>query len=172
MDPEGIFAIVTSVISRMTHDTKLKDLLPQHASQQPVQRSEAGSRSPSKATAAAQIERENAAKLVLAQNNPHLKSHRRKQSAQIQSPSKAAQSRESSLLAPSSPGNVSRATSGHVNGRALSGESALSKGNGIRQVVEGEDEINLGGELEHTKQLAEGLFERWVEGLRVRWPAV
>ena len=172
VDPEGIFAIMTSVISRMTNDPKLKDLLPQATSQIPPPRSEAGSRSPSKTIAAAQIERENAAKLVLAQNNPHLKSHRRRQSAQIQSPSKNRESRESSLLAPSSPGNLSRATSGDANGRALSGESALSKAHGIRQVVEEEDEIKLGGELEHTKQLAEGLFERWVEGLRVRWPAV
>jgi serine/threonine-protein kinase 24/25/MST4 len=32
--------------------------------------------------------------------------------------------------------------------------------------------IDLVGGLEHTRQLADVLFERWCEGLRVRWPAV
>ena len=42
--------------------------------------------------------------------------------------------------------------------------------------VDGEDEkdlmMGLVGGLEHTRQLADSLFERWCEGLRLRWPAV
>lgn len=68
-------------------------------------------------------------KLVLAQNNPHLKSHRRRQSEQLHVEQKG-----SPQLA-SMPGQ-------HVPG------------------------------MEHTKQLADVLYQRWSEGLRNRWPAI
>jgi len=68
-------------------------------------------------------------KLVLAQNNPHLKSHRRRQSS----------------LMPADDMWV-------------------------------EKQANLPGQLtpgmEHTKQLADVLYSKWVGGLRNRWPAL
>lgn len=68
-------------------------------------------------------------KLVLAQNNPHLKSHRRRQSSVVPinepMPEKL----------PNLPG----------------------------QVVPG---------MEHTKQLADVLYGKWVGGLKNRWPVV
>jgi len=69
-------------------------------------------------------------RLVLAQNNPHLKSHRRRQSAQIQAEVNLNSSQVTNL-----PGQ-------HVPG------------------------------MEHTKQLADVLYQRWSEGLRNRWPAI
>ena len=69
-------------------------------------------------------------KLVLAHNNPHLKSHKRRQSsvASLQQP---APDPYASLL----PG----------------------------QAVPG---------MEHTKQLADALFNKWVGGLQTRWSAM
>ncbi|KAK3059563.1 hypothetical protein LTS18_010537 [Coniosporium uncinatum] len=68
-------------------------------------------------------------KLVLAQNNPHLKSHRRRQSAMV------------------------------------------STGTGEKEQV---DERKMPGYvekgMEHQGVLADVLWGRWVEGLRVRWP--
>jgi serine/threonine-protein kinase 24/25/MST4 len=68
-------------------------------------------------------------KLVLAQNNPHLKSHRRRQSTQFQP-------------------NQSWA----ANNENLPGQHVLG--------------------MEHTKQIADVLYERWTAALRKRWPAV
>ncbi|PQE24222.1 hypothetical protein CJF31_00002446 [Rutstroemia sp. NJR-2017a BVV2] len=66
-------------------------------------------------------------KLILATNNPHLKSHHR---------------RKSSLL----------------------------------PEAEQKEKLNLPGQLvpgmEHTKQLADVLYDRWADGLRSRWPVV
>ena len=69
-------------------------------------------------------------KLVLAQNNPHLKSHRRRQS------------------------------------------SILSTTN----IAFSEKLLDLPGQItpgmEHTKQLADALYGKWVDGLKNRWPAI
>lgn len=68
-------------------------------------------------------------KLVLAQNNPHLKSHRRRQSEQTHADD-------------------------HWQGAGLNlpGQQVLG--------------------MEHTKQLADVLYDRWTAGLRSRWRAV
>ena len=63
-------------------------------------------------------------KLVLAQNNPHLRSHRRRQS------------------------------------------SVLS----IHE--DGLDAVMAQPGMEHTRQLADVLYNKWADGLRNRWPAV
>lgn len=138
----------------------------------------------------------NGAKLVLAQNNPHLKSHRRRQSAQASVGS--VKSRESSRAF----------TNSNNNGLANGGGSPLKKGinspanvgsprgtgrmrPNVKVAGAGSDLFDDGdgigenkdvdmmtmmdglvGGLDHTRQLADVLFERWCEGLRVRWPAV
>jgi serine/threonine-protein kinase 24/25/MST4 len=117
-----------------------------------------------------------AAKLVLAQNNPHLKSHRRRQSAQA-------------LLTKSR--EVSQSVSLLSRSPRKGSKESVSKGEGMMQRVSAEkksggrdeEDDEIGREmrrafgeksdgLEHTRLLSERLFERWVEGLRVRWPAV
>ena len=86
VDPEGLYHILRSTMEKMQNDSKLAQILPQQ-----VQKSESRSStvtshsppgtSPQKADARANVAA--AAKLVLAQNNPHLKSHRRRQSTQV-----------------------------------------------------------------------------------------
>lgn len=106
-DPEGLYHFMKLASEKMQGDSKLAAMLP---TSQPT--------TPQKP------------KLVLAQNNPHLKSHRRRQSAQV--------TRED---APWSPPQLER-----MPGQAVVG-------------------------MEHTKQLADVLYERWCEGLRNRWPS-
>ncbi|QGA16516.1 hypothetical protein EYB26_004183 [Talaromyces marneffei] len=107
VDPEGLYHILKLSNEKMRADSKLSALLPEPTPTTPQKQ-----------------------KLVLAQNNPHLKSHRRRQSEQIQIEQKG-----SPQLSSSMPGQ-------HVPG------------------------------MEHTKQLADVLYQRWSEGLRNRWPAI
>ncbi|GAM36339.1 hypothetical protein TCE0_018f05353 [Talaromyces pinophilus] len=107
VDPEGLYHILKLSNEKMRADSKLSALLPEPTPTTPQKQ-----------------------KLVLAQNNPHLKSHRRRQSEQIQVEQKG-----SPQLSSSMPGQ-------HVPG------------------------------MEHTKQLADVLYQRWSEGLRNRWPAI
>ena len=131
----------------------------------------------------------NAAKLVLAQNNPHLKSHRRRQSALgVMESSSRGGSREASrqgsfiggdMPFPSTSNTNINTNLGAARERAglenispedlellklMPGQSLLKERAGVRL------EMGPGGGLEHTRTLAEALFERWCEGLRVRWP--
>ncbi|KAI9665595.1 MAG: hypothetical protein M1829_005675 [Trizodia sp. TS-e1964] len=104
VDPEGEYHLLKLIIEKAQSDPKLAALL------QPC-----GPVTPSKP------------KLVLAQNNPHLKSHRRRQSLQV--------SDDGWNIKPSNlPGS-------YVPG------------------------------MEHTKQLADVLYGRWIEGMKNRWPA-
>ncbi|RAO68586.1 uncharacterized protein BHQ10_004598 [Talaromyces amestolkiae] len=107
VDPEGLYHILKLSNEKMRADSKLSALLPEPTPTTPQKQ-----------------------KLVLAQNNPHLKSHRRRQSEQIQ-----VEHIGSPQLSSSMPGQ-------HVPG------------------------------MEHTKQLADVLYQRWSEGLRNRWPAI
>jgi serine/threonine-protein kinase 24/25/MST4 len=75
VDPEGVYHILKATIEKMQSDSKLAQLLPSIPHSQPSTINNPP-KTPQKSGAAA-------AKLVLAQNNPHLKSHRRRQSAQI-----------------------------------------------------------------------------------------
>ncbi|OKL64546.1 hypothetical protein UA08_00487 [Talaromyces atroroseus] len=106
IDPEGLYHILKLSNEKMRADSKLAAMLPEPAQTTPQK-----------------------PKLVLAQNNPHLKSHRRRQSEQLQMEQK------SSPQLANMPGQ-------HVPG------------------------------MEHTKQLADVLYQRWSEGLRNRWPAI
>ncbi len=190
VDPDGVYHIMSAVIAKMKVDDTLRSMLPQPepaftttSSQNPPQSPQKASNhtqpepSPSKTTTANESRQVTpstptkppasaAAKLVLAQNNPHLKSHRRRQSTQ------AIVSQSSSQL---NSRNVSTAIDSPLRGS--SAEEKRRAGSGARD-SEGQDDDEkemmkglLGG-LEHTRQLGESLFERWCEGLRVRWPAV
>ena len=66
---------------------------------------------------------------MLAQNNPHLKSHKRRQSS------------------------VLSTTQDLLDDEHLPGQAAAPG-------------------MEHTAQLADVLYNKWVDGLRNRWPAV
>jgi serine/threonine-protein kinase 24/25/MST4 len=77
------------------------------------------------------------AKLILASNNPHLKSHRRRQST-MGTPEPADRERDKEKMA----------FEAKMPGR----------------------EAQPG--MEHTKQLSDVLYGRWLDGLRLRWPAV
>ena len=68
-DPEGIYHVVQLMIEKLQSDPKLASMLPTFSTSKP----DSDPTTPQKPT-----------KLVLAQNNPHLKSHKRRQSAQIQ----------------------------------------------------------------------------------------
>ncbi|KAK5211741.1 hypothetical protein LTR41_003202 [Exophiala xenobiotica] len=141
-----------------------------------------------RAQSQAQAQAQAAQKLVLAQNNPHLKSHRRRQSAQVQVGGKqgsgsgsGSRSRETSsgsafvLNGANSNSNSSPLKNNHTQGQG-EGEGEREKEKEEEKEKEKEKErdmmIDLVGGLEHTRQLADVLFERWCEGLRVRWPAV
>lgn len=78
VDPEGVYHILKATLEKMHSDSKLGQLLPSTPQSQPSTIN-SQSKPPQNAGAGA-----GAAKLVLAQNNPHLKSHRRRQSAQLQ----------------------------------------------------------------------------------------
>jgi serine/threonine-protein kinase 24/25/MST4 len=115
IDPEGEYQLLKLMLDKVQSDSKLSSLLsppksslrdgtPQGTPQKP------------------------AAKLVLAQNNPHLRSHRRRQSSMM-------------------PDGDYREKLSNLPGQAVPG-------------------------MEHTKQLADVLYERWADGLRSRWPAV
>lgn len=69
VDPEGQYQLLKLLIDKAHKDPKLASLLPA-AKQQPASPQASPQKSP--------------AKLVLAQNNPHLKSHRRRQSSMLE----------------------------------------------------------------------------------------
>ena len=176
VDPEGLYAIMTAVFARAKGDEKLKELLPKVETQVPsvpvkspsnsqpstASNSLRGGNSPEKAKI-------NAAKLVMAQNNPHLKSHRRRQSAVIPSSSR----NSSQVWSPSSSSSRSPSKE-NAQARSPSKEKRAGRGNEELSVEEDEmlREMKLQGSLDHTRQLADVLFERWCEGMRGRWPQV
>ena len=105
-DPEGVYVILRLVMQKLQRDEKL-DLLPRVPQPNTPQNP----------------------KLMLAQSNPHLKSHRRRQSS-IKVAEEAGLDKPSEL-----PG----------------------------QLVPG---------MDHTKQLADVLYSKWVDSLKNRWPNV
>ena len=164
VDPEGVYHIITSIFQRTKQDSKLKELLPlaEIPTESPsTSQPSTASNSISSKDSPAKI---NAAKLVMAQNNPHLKSHRRRQSAV---PSTTTSRESSQVWSPST--SASRSPS-KEDARSPSKEKQRT------QIESEEDsmlkEMRLQGGMEHTRQLADVLFERWCEGMRVRWPQV
>lgn len=184
VDPDGMYHIMRGIVDKMQNDKDLTTLLPASSSvdslaqpgnqHQPLPEPtnhhpplEKDGSSPAQSQPLSQAITANAsrqvtpltptgkgnmgAKLVLAQNNPHLKSHRRRQSAHAA----IVKSRETSQVFSPSPEKNRKS--------GLSQEDAELE----RDMFKG-----FQGGLEHNRQLADSLFERWCEGLRVRWPAV
>ncbi|KAK4944396.1 hypothetical protein LTR10_016282 [Elasticomyces elasticus] len=143
VDPDGMYHVMRSILSKMKEDDTLKTILPQ----QQMDSLKGTPRNVSANVSRQVTPSTPRTKLVLAQNNPHLKSHRRRQSAQA-------------------------VGTARVKSRDASGASPVKKTGMVDR--EDDDEIMRAftGGLEHTRQLADVLFERWCEGLRVRWPAV
>ncbi|KAF2203802.1 Pkinase-domain-containing protein [Delitschia confertaspora ATCC 74209] len=81
-------------------------------------------------------------RLVLAQNNPHLKSHRRRQSALV--------------------GPTGGPTGGGIGGEKFEWKDGVEGRNLPGQPVE--------RGMEHQGMLADVLYGRWIEGLKGRWP--
>ncbi|KAI0393421.1 Pkinase-domain-containing protein [Xylariaceae sp. FL0594] len=84
-------------------------------------------------------------KLVLASNNPHLKSHKRRQSAAIVGVN----------------GSPEKLQSSRQERDAEKAAAALEARFPGREARPG---------MEHCKQLSDVLYSRWVDGLRLRWP--
>ncbi|ETN36683.1 uncharacterized protein HMPREF1541_08961 [Cyphellophora europaea CBS 101466] len=215
-DPEGMYAIMSAIFSRVKEDKKMMTLIPPLAamSQAPsllasrvssvASTASTTSTSPKKepfrgpgsrlSTPLASPTKPSSSKLVMAQNNPHLQSHHRRQSTQSHiktstpsTPTSPAPSRSPSKgVAPSpsrSPSKVSALSKEEVlkrrGSRLESPTKARADDAAERARKEREartqaeiDAIKVGGQLDHTKLLAEGMFSRWCEGVAVRWAGV
>lgn len=132
-DPEGLYHILKLSMERLQRYLPYIIPTPSHPSSNlPTSDPKLAPMLPTSAPSTPQNQKP---KLVLAQNNPHLKSHRRRQSTQVTTDTSS-----SSIWSP--PPSKMDLPGQHVPG------------------------------MEHTKQLADVLYERWTEGLRNRWPGV
>lgn len=140
VDPEGAYHLVQNLVSNMAQDGKLNSAFLGQVSSKgasvgtpqgtaPSKNGSTPAPAPAPAAAPAPAQPPSPTKLVLASNNPHLKSHRRRQA--IATPEPKPEKEEAKY-----PG---------------------------RDAVPG---------MEHCRQLSDVLYSRWIEGLRVRWPAV
>lgn len=173
LDPEGLYHIVTGAVQRMHADDKMKGLLPaeSRASSEEVGAHTAARRDCSRDDKRASPQKASgggpggmAAKLVLAQNNPHLKSHRRRQSTQAPiQPRDAHAAGEESPMG-SSPRSGSAATPEAKKGAKQSREEERA----MTALMPGSQPEDVRG-MEHVAMLGNVLFERWCEGLRGRW---
>ncbi|ERF68474.1 hypothetical protein EPUS_05613 [Endocarpon pusillum Z07020] len=172
VDPEALLQVFGGIMRRVGRDERLRDLLEDdtgRTSPQQVSASGAGA----------------GAKLVLAQNNPHLKSHhRRRQSAIVQGQSHAEQQKfagvgqraEIMSKDPSSARSFGKGREGKVT-RGEDEEEKEDKERGIdleqmKELRPGREEESENGNtkgMEHVTLLGDVLFERWCEGLRARW---
>lgn len=149
-DPEGLYHIMQHIVRKMEQDPKLKEMLPkaeaEHGSREVSMLNEDSGtvqRTPSKipkATRNDDMTNVSPPKLVLAQNNPHLKSHRRRQSAQVLS------RQNSQVFTPQSAKDME--------------EKELDK------LIKGS------ATLPHVSAMESCMYDRWLDGLRVRWPAM
>jgi len=150
-DPEGLYHIMQGIVRKMEEDSKLREMLPQQRKlssfrkvSQPLEDSGTVQRTPSKPPKVPKHdEARNASptKLVLAQNNPHLKSHRRRQSTQV----------------------VSRETSQVISPKITKNDTAETE---LDKLIKGS------GALPHVSAMESCMYDRWLDGLRVRWPAL
>ena len=127
VDPEGAYHLMNSLVASMAQDKKLNGAF----LNQPV------SKIPDDGTPQGTVIVKSSApvspaKLILSSSNPHLKSHRRRQT---ESPGAIELDREKALLESKYPGREPRSG------------------------------------MEHCKQLSDVLYNRWADGLRIRWPA-
>ncbi|KAF7548950.1 hypothetical protein G7046_g8498 [Stylonectria norvegica] len=132
VDPEGAYHLMTNLIASMAQDNKLNTaFLRQPVQKIPDDGTPQGTVIVKSSTPSAGSPR----KLVLASNNPHLRSHRRRHS-EVPNLKEKNLDRERALLEAKYPGQEARSG------------------------------------MEHCKQLSDVLYSRWVDGLRIRWPAV
>jgi serine/threonine-protein kinase 24/25/MST4 len=168
-DAEGLYHIMTGVVQRMEVDDKLRALLPA-ASDKGLEEVGAGTVARSSREEGVISQKPSgggpgaaAAKLVLAQNNPHLKSHRRRQSTQIQIQPRGANATGEETAFSSSPRPGSAAAEAKKEAQESREEERAMKAlmpGGQLESVKG---------MEHMGMLGNVLFERWCEGLRGRW---
>ncbi|KAF7503338.1 hypothetical protein GJ744_003981 [Endocarpon pusillum] len=141
VDPEALLQVFSGIVRRVGRDERLRDLL----------ENETGRTSPQKVSASGAGA---GAKLVLAQNNPHLKSHHRR--------------RQSAIVTKGREGKVTR-------GENEEEKEEKERGNDLEQMKDlrpGREEESENGNtkgMEHVTLLGDVLFERWCEGLRARW---
>lgn len=129
VDPEGAYHLVQNLVSGVREDGRLNAaLLGQKGASAGTPQGTVLIKTPA-AAPPPPAQPVSPTKLVLASNNPHLKSHRRRQEAATPE---------------------------------LEGEGEEAKYPG-RDAVPG---------MEHCRQLSDVLYSRWMEGLRMRWPAV
>ncbi|CAI6100283.1 unnamed protein product [Clonostachys chloroleuca] len=129
VDPEGAYHLVNNLLTSMSQDKKLNGALLDKPSRKiPDDGTPQGTVIIKSSTPMT-----SPTKLVLSSNNPHLKSHRRRQG---ESPaSEGFNEKEQSIIESKYPGREMRSG------------------------------------MEHCKQLSDVLYNRWAEGLRIRWPA-
>ncbi|KAI1215079.1 Pkinase-domain-containing protein [Annulohypoxylon truncatum] len=147
VDPEGAYHLLRNLNANIQHDSKLSNAFLKHTSSDTVKEYDnttpqgtviIKSQTPSH-------QNQSPAKLVLASNNPHLKSHKRRQSS-------------ITVAGNGSPGKSSQ--------RDRDRERDLEK---IALQAKFPGQPAQPG-MEHCKQLSDVLFGRWVDGLRQRWP--
>ncbi|KAH7363105.1 kinase-like domain-containing protein [Plectosphaerella cucumerina] len=133
VDPEGAYHLLRNLMSAVSQDSKLSNaFLPQQSIKMtPSEGTPQGTVIIKRDATPAAV---SPTKLVMASNNPHLKSHRRRNSDWAV-PDQAREA-EKAVLDAKFPG-----------GEARPG-------------------------MEHCKQLSDVLYDRWVHGLKRRWPAV
>ncbi|KAI8952508.1 kinase-like domain-containing protein [Xylaria longipes] len=147
VDPEGAYHLFRNLNSTIAQDNKLSNafLQSQGSVREPIEsdnlqgtviiKSAPANPSPSSLPPSP-------TKLVLAANNPHLKSHRRRQSAALVN---------AGAGSPEKAGRPERDAE----------KAALQAKYPSREPQPG---------MEHCKQLSDVLYSRWVDGLRLRWP--
>lgn len=129
VDPEGAYHMMTNLVTAMSQDKKLNTaFLNQPVSKVPDDGTPQGTVIIKSSTPASG----SPSKLILSSNNPHLKSHRRRQG---ESPGPTDSDKERSPLEAKYPGHAPQSG------------------------------------MEHCRQLSDVLYNRWSEGLRIRWPA-
>ncbi|CAH0053263.1 unnamed protein product [Clonostachys solani] len=129
VDPEGAYHLVNNLLTSMSQDKKLNGALLDKPSRKiPDDGTPQGTVIIKSSTPMT-----SPTKLVLSSNNPHLKSHRRRQ------------------------------------GESPAPESFNEKDQSIIETKYPGREMRSG--MEHCKQLSDVLYNRWAEGLRIRWPA-
>ncbi|KAI1138813.1 Pkinase-domain-containing protein [Hypoxylon sp. FL0543] len=148
VDPEGAYHLLRNLNSAISQDTKLSKAFLQSpegsikgfdtSTPQGTVIIKSQQQTPSN-----QSQNHSPTKLVMAANNPHLKSHRRRQDS----------------LAVNSAGSPEK-----VSNRDRDPEKAA-----LQAKFPGRD-AQPG--MEHCKQLSDVLYGRWVDGLRKRWPNV
>lgn len=138
IDPEGAYHLMANLITSMAKDNKLDAafLRQVNVKVMPDDGTPQGTVVIKSNTPLTPNSACSPTKLVLSSNNPHLKSHRRRQTESPISSKLNEKSFEKSILEEKYPG-----------GEARPG-------------------------MEHCKQLADVLYNRWSDGLRIRWPQV